>query len=65
LGSSNSLATSFADTWSSNGLGSYTIAGSGFAVSVVILACKNTASKTAITALCQLFLFRLINLLLW
>jgi hypothetical protein len=65
LGSSNSLATSFADTWSSSGLGSYTIAGSGFAVSVVILACKNIASKETITTLDHTFLFRLINLLLW
>jgi hypothetical protein len=63
--SSNSLAISFADTCSNNGLGSYIIAGSGDAFSVVIPACKNTASKETITTLDHRFLFRLINLLLW
>jgi hypothetical protein len=62
LGSSNSLAISFAETCSNIGLGSYTIAGSGTAVSVVMLACKNIASKETITTLDHTFLFRLINL---
>jgi hypothetical protein len=42
----------------------YTIAGSGFALSVVILACMRTASKETIAALCHSLIFLLIKILL-